>query len=120
MSKRKIEESKKNKKSRCVVKNCEFLCTDLEFENRNFHEFPRNHEKRQIWLNALKLSEKDVNTKSLVCSNHFSGSDYNLKYLKKNSVPTLNICYEPNNENLMKSHFTNYNFEDEISPIVGE
>lgn len=110
----------KNIKKRCVVTNCEFLCSDLEFDNRSFHRFPIDFEKRRIWLNALRLNERQINSRSLVCSKHFTSSDYNLQYLRKNSVPSTNISYSSNSENLMQSKFSSYDFEDEAVNITGK
>lgn len=104
---------KNSKIQKCIVKNCDFLCSDVEFSEKNFHVLPRNPELKQIWLNALQLTEGKVTQRSAVCSNHFTPSDYNFHRLKKGSIPSVNLVYGTNNYDFMSSTFNSYDFEDE-------
>lgn len=50
----------------------------------SFHRFPRDSERRTVWLNAFQLSESDLKSYSRVCSRHFPDGD-----VKKDPQVTL-------------------------------
>lgn len=85
---------KQNKKQRyCVIKNC--FETDPMHEFRSFHKFPKNPEKRESWLKALKLeSDHQISSHAMVCDRHFLSGDYGCNYLRSSAIPSKDIELE--------------------------
>lgn len=89
----------------------------------SYFSFPKNSELRDKWIKACGRGDNFNPNTSRICSNHFRDSDFvrNLKaellgydsprkFLKKGSVPTVNISTE----------FEELDIFDECTPVIQE
>lgn len=75
----------------CSVPQCSTYCTT----NTSLHTFPLDPKLRMTWKSVLKIG-KPVTKYMLVCSQHFTNTDFTIetnkrRRLKKNVIPSKNI-----------------------------
>ncbi|XP_051175811.1 uncharacterized protein LOC127290987 isoform X2 [Leptopilina boulardi] len=88
-----------------------------------FHKIPSDKERRQKWLNAIKLPEERIDKNSYLCSKHFEGSTFCCQIVNKKVHRFLHLDAVPSiftenhsteeNKNSSKLLFTEYNENEE-------
>lgn len=98
-----------SEKKFCIVKNCDAV---YRIEDREYHSFPKNSEKRKKWMKSLGIYEVDWRSK--VCDVHFVSNDYGLTKLKTTAVPTQYLKIEVPFAKIIETQaFRSYDFSDE-------
>lgn len=91
-------------KTKCSIPNC--VNRRMTNSGVKFFRFPEKGSKRfNQWADVCGLSEFDRSRKTnIACSKHFKKSEYGLRYLRHNAMPSLflnaeNMCKDQPNRN---------------------
>ncbi|KAJ8956854.1 hypothetical protein NQ318_014269 [Aromia moschata] len=92
-----------------MVRKC-FVC-EVPFrkgENRSFHRFPKNLERRRAWRLGIGKYNAIISINTYVCSDHFLETDFvtkpsGLKYLTDNAVPVVATTSTACNQHIVSS-----------------
>ena len=63
---------------RCIIIGCNtnLKTTKQHEKDVSYHIFPKDPQRRNIWMNSIKLPPKFDADKSFVCSKHFISDDF--------------------------------------------